>query len=263
MSVPKKRTYTIAEAAEATGLSRKAVARRVERGSLRSLVRGGRRLIPRTELVRADLLPGDPESRDYGALTAGLPSPQGAPLPDPLSPLGDQALASLLRELLERLERQAGEIAQFRAITAQAESLRSDHEVSELRVRLAALENERRHDELEAGGPVAREGELSLGYERQSGVANERIWLPASAGAAEARGAPVPGEAAERDAASGGAGRSRNLNRRIAFAVEALLIVGVAAGTWLADLPPTGIVAAVGTAWIVVAVLEWLRYGDR
>jgi hypothetical protein len=47
------------------------------------------------------------------------------------------------------------------------------------------------------------------------------------------------------------------------FVVEALLIVGVAAGAWLAELPPLGILAAVGVAWIVVALLEWLRYGDR
>ena len=52
----KKRTYTIAEAAELTGLTRKALARRVERGSLQSLVRGGRRMIPHAELVRAGLI---------------------------------------------------------------------------------------------------------------------------------------------------------------------------------------------------------------
>jgi len=37
------RTYTVSEAAELTGLSRKALARRIERGSLRCVVRDGRR----------------------------------------------------------------------------------------------------------------------------------------------------------------------------------------------------------------------------
>jgi excisionase family DNA binding protein len=260
MSAPRKRTYTIAEAAAATGLSRKAVARRVERGSLRSVVRGGRRLIPRSELTRAGLMPPEGDAVDRAVSAPGLPSPQGAPLPDPLSPLGDQALAALLRELLERLEHQAGEIAQFRAITAQAESLRWDSEVSELRMRLSALENERRH-QLEGGAPPPREDEVSPLRDDQARVANERIWLPPSAGGAEA---PRP-RASTEPAGEGPAvaARPRNLSRRLAFAVEALLIVGVAAGAWLADLPTAGIVAAVGTAWLVVAALEWLRYGER
>jgi excisionase family DNA binding protein len=258
MSVPRKRTYTISEAAELTGLSRKAVTRRVERGSLRSLVRRGRRLIPRSELLRAGLLPPDAESPARAASTPGLPSPQSTPLADPLSPFGDQALAALLRELLERLERQAGEIAQFRAITAQAESLRWDTEVSELRVRLSALENARR-PELEAGVPPSRDESSPTGAR----VAPERIWLPPTAGDADARRARGLDEPPGRGAVPRADAGSRDLGRRLMFAAEALLIVGVAAGAWLADLPPFGIVAAVGVAWIVVALLEWLRYGDR
>jgi excisionase family DNA binding protein len=258
MSVPRKRTYTIAEAAELTGLSRKAVTRRVERGSLRSLVRRGRRLIPRSELVRTGLIPPEAEPRDRAGPTPGLPSPQSTPLADPLSPFGDQALAALLRELLERLERQASEIAQYRAITAQAESLRWDSEVSELRVRLAALENERQPPELEAGMAASRKD-----LHARTRAATDRIWLPPSAGSTQARRDRVSDEPPGAGSVAAAGGLPHSLGRRLAFAVEAILIAGVAAAAWLADLPPAGIVAAVGVAWIVIAILEWLRYGNR
>jgi excisionase family DNA binding protein len=51
---------TISEAASATGLSRKALTRRVERGSLRAVKdERGRRVVPRGELERAELLNPD------------------------------------------------------------------------------------------------------------------------------------------------------------------------------------------------------------
>jgi excisionase family DNA binding protein len=262
MGVPRKRTYTISEAAELTGLTRKAITRRVERGSLRSVVRRGRRLIPRSELERAGLIAPEADAPDRIASAPGLLSPQGPPVEPPLSPFGDQALASLLRELLERLERQASELAQYRAITAEAESLRWDNEVSELRVRLSALENERR-SALEAGVQPAREGGPLLVPGAGAREAPERIWLPRSAGEAEARRAGAGDEAAGPARAGPTGALPRELGRRLMFVVEALLIVGVAAGAWLAELPPLGIIAAVGVAWIVVALLEWLRYGDR
>ena len=259
MGVPRKRTYTISEAAELTGLTRKAVTRRVERGSLRSVVRRGRRLIPRSELVRAGLIAPEADPRDRTASAPGLLSPQGPPVEAPLSPFGDQALASLLRELLERLERQASEIAQYRAITAEAESLRWDNEVSELRVRLSALENERRAPELDPGAAALRADAPAF----DARGSTDRIWLPPSAGAgggARAGASDDPAVAAARPAAGV---VQRPLGRRVAFAIEAILIVGVAGAAWLADLPPFGIVAAVGVAWIVVAILEWLRYRER
>jgi excisionase family DNA binding protein len=261
MAVPQKRTYTISEAAELTGLTRKAVTRRVERGSLRSVVRRGRRLIPRSELVRAGLIAPDADSRKP-APSGGLPSPQATPSDDPLSPFGDQALASLLRELLERLERQASELAQYKAITAQAESLRWDNEVSELHVRLSALESERRAA-LEAGAQPAREHSSLLVPGAGTPGAADRIWLPRSVGEAEARRAAAADESAGSAPVRPAGALPRELGRRLMFVVEALLIVGVAAGAWLAELPPLGIIAAVGVAWIVVALLEWLRYGDR
>jgi excisionase family DNA binding protein len=54
------RLLTISEAASATGLSRKALTRRVERGSLRAVKdERGRRVVPRGELERAELLNPD------------------------------------------------------------------------------------------------------------------------------------------------------------------------------------------------------------
>ncbi|MDQ4019682.1 MAG: helix-turn-helix domain-containing protein, partial [Actinomycetota bacterium] len=126
-----KRTYTIAEASELTRLSRKALARRVERGSLRSVVRNGRRLIPRSELVRAGLVVEEGEERGTERGT-DLPAVTGD---------SETALVLLIRDLMERVERQANELAQFRALTVQAESLRAERELAELRARLAHLEN--------------------------------------------------------------------------------------------------------------------------
>ena len=52
----KKRLLTIREAASETGLSTKALARRVERGTLRAVKDDqGRRVVPRAELERAGL----------------------------------------------------------------------------------------------------------------------------------------------------------------------------------------------------------------
>ena len=82
------RTFTISEAAEITGVSRKAIARRVERGSLRSVVRNGRRRIPRSELVRAGLL-------EEGA--EGTPDLDPRPLLVPLPASGDLELGGPLR----------------------------------------------------------------------------------------------------------------------------------------------------------------------
>lgn len=54
------RLMTIAEAAAATGASRKALARRIERGTLRAVHDDeGRRVLPLAELVRAGLMNRD------------------------------------------------------------------------------------------------------------------------------------------------------------------------------------------------------------
>ena len=62
------RLLTISEAASATGLSRKALTRRIERGSLRAVKdERGRRVVPRGELERAELLnlDGSPGEEGY------------------------------------------------------------------------------------------------------------------------------------------------------------------------------------------------------
>ncbi len=62
---PGGRLLTVADAAAATGLSQKALRRRVDRGTLRAVHDAdGRRMLPRAELARAGLLaePGKPGS---------------------------------------------------------------------------------------------------------------------------------------------------------------------------------------------------------
>lgn len=61
------RLLTIAEAASATGASTKAIARRIERGTLRAVHDNqGRRVVPRTELERVGLLNEDGEPGNPG-----------------------------------------------------------------------------------------------------------------------------------------------------------------------------------------------------
>jgi hypothetical protein len=62
------RLLTISAAATLTGLSRKALTRRVERGSLRAVKdERGRRVIPRGELERVELLNPDGSPGDEGS----------------------------------------------------------------------------------------------------------------------------------------------------------------------------------------------------
>ena len=114
-----ERTLTLREAAEATGLTTKALQRRIDRGTLRAVLTGGRRRVPLSELYRAGLMePEEPR-----------PAPAG----------------EVIGELIARLERQAEQIGELRALERQAESLR------------AAAEAERRaRDELEAALFAAR-----------------------------------------------------------------------------------------------------------
>ncbi|PZR69980.1 MAG: hypothetical protein DLM63_00465 [Solirubrobacterales bacterium] len=125
------RTYTINEAAEATGLSQKAIRNRVDREQLRASLRDGVRRIPASELERAGLIgPGGEAAKGQ--------QPQGGSL-------GGNALG----ELLDRLERQAGELAELRVIEREADSLRAD------RGRLEALAHEQRARVLELEARLA------------------------------------------------------------------------------------------------------------
>ncbi|HEX2045034.1 MAG TPA: helix-turn-helix domain-containing protein [Gaiellaceae bacterium] len=264
------RTYTISEAAEVTGLSRKAIARRIERGSLRSLVRNGRRRIPRSELVRAGLLAEDADAApdlDPSALLLPRPVPGGD-----LEPAGraEDLLVALVRELLDRVEKQASEVAQMRALTAQAESLRLTNELADLRVRMAELERERPGaDAPPPQGDFSRRiSELSKQVEE---LAKREIWLPPQAAARQpAATAPLraPAAAAPPHAAAAPAGQvaaqayppPRRLGRTTRFVLEAAFIVAVAAGAWQADLGAPLVAAIMAAAWVIVAVIEAVSF---
>ena len=126
MASPYPRTLTIRQAAAVTGLTDKALYRRIARGTLRSVLRDGRRLIPATELLRSGLIPETHEM--------GKPPMDGMHRFPGGSTLGISAV-----ELLDRLQAQAVEIGELRALTADADA-----------VRLQASQEERRADGLEA-----------------------------------------------------------------------------------------------------------------
>ena len=106
-------TLTIAEAAEATDLTAKAMRNRVDRGQIRAVLKDGVRRIPRSELDRA-------------GLAAKLPHEAAS---EPQTADDEPAAeAAAWKEVLERLERQAGELAELRVLTRQAESLRDERD---------------------------------------------------------------------------------------------------------------------------------------
>ena len=271
------RTYTITEAADLTGMSRKAISRRVERGSLRSVVRNGRRRIPRSELVRAGLLgEGQQQPRESDPTAPLLPRPA---MGGALAEMGtsEDMLATLFREVLDRFERQSQEIAQYRALTVQAESLRLTNELGDLRVRLAELERQPQQasqaseqaqhqaQQAMASDLGKRVSELTKQVEELS---QREIWLPPQATPRPARPAearPMP-PAQPRPAASpqqpmrppAPMPRMFHLSRTLRFVLEAMFIVAVAVIVWLADLPTPAIAVAMGIAWTLVAVVEWV-----
>jgi excisionase family DNA binding protein len=99
-------TLTIAEAAALTGLSKTAVRRRVERGSLPAVLRAGVRRIPLSELERQGLVPAG----------VGVAEAAGPPTQEAWS------------ELLDRLVDQERRLAEYRLLAAQAESLHGEIE---------------------------------------------------------------------------------------------------------------------------------------
>lgn len=257
-----------------TGLSRKAVARRVERGSLRSVVRNGRRRIPRSELARSGLLEeGEGRPRESDPAAPFLPRPaSGGALAE--TGTNEDMLAALFREVLDRFERQSQEIAQYRALTVQAESLRLTNELADLRVRLAELERQPQQPAEPAQQPQQqaqhaaavdlgrRVSELTKQVEELS---NREIWLPPQAStAAPAAAMPMP-PAPARPAAPpqpvrqpAPAPRTFHISRTKRFVLEAAFIVAVALVVWQAALPTAAIAVAMGIAWTLVAVAEWV-----
>jgi excisionase family DNA binding protein len=273
------RTYTITEAAELAGISRKAIARRVERGSLRSVVRNGRRRIPRSELMRAGLLEDGSQRAPWnGPASPPLPHPgAGGELAEVERP--EDTLTSLFREVLDRFERQSQEIAQYRALTVQAESLRLTNELADLRVRLAELEGRPQPREqpdasqaAQAAGDLGRRvSELTKQVEELS---KREIWLPPHAQTAHQGAHPMPAatrppatpQPAARSTAAPALARPARFSRTKRFLVEAAFIVAVAVIVWQAELPVAAIAVAMALAWTLVAVVEWFsseRPGER
>jgi excisionase family DNA binding protein len=153
-----ERTLTLREAAEATGLTTKALQRRIDRGTLRAVLTGGRRRVPLSELYRAGLIePEEPRPAPAAPAAAGAPGGGVGQVPAPAPeqpPVGE-----VIGELIARLERQAEQIGELRALERQAESLR------------AAAEAERRaRDELESALFAARAEVTQL----RAGVPGER-----------------------------------------------------------------------------------------
>lgn len=91
------RSFTISEAAEATGLTPKALRARIEDGHVRAVLRDGMPpRIPESELTRAGLLPAREEQN---STSGSSPGPK----------------AEIVRELVAVIERQASELAALRA----------------------------------------------------------------------------------------------------------------------------------------------------
>ena len=269
------RTYTISEAAELTGLSRKALARRVERGSLQCVVRDGRRRIPVSELVRVGLLedderPDDDEFDPTLLLSAGARPRADLPARYDAGQTG-QTLAAVLRELFDRFERQATELANLRALTVHAESLRMTSELADLRARIADLETQRRPKELLSGHPPEPLPPASAPQRAPSSPPpRQELWLPAGtrspAQPSAARGqdqARLESEIARLRTHLGHLEAHRpprRIGRATRLVIEAVFLAVVAVGVWYAQLGTGAIFALMAVAWIVVAVIEWVSW---
>jgi hypothetical protein len=168
-------------------------------------------------------------------------------------------LVALVRDLLERVERQATEIAQFRALTVQAESLRADRELSELRARLTSLETRAPHQA--QATPLATADADARGATRAPAQPAAPIWLPPSATAAPA---PTPAPPAQRlPEPPPNTFVGWGWNRVVVLILEAAFIVFVALGATLAGLDPLAVLAVIGLAWFVVAAAEAVAWHRR
>lgn len=140
---------TIAEASNLTGLTRKALRRRIERGVINStLDRRGLRRIPRGELERLDLVP-----------TTTVPMGQGHPEVAQPAPAAPMTAAIDLSPLLARLEALIAENATLRQLEARTGSLErevtAEREARE-RAENALFETRARLQELQAARSARR-----------------------------------------------------------------------------------------------------------
>ncbi len=122
-------SYTFAQAAELSGTTPKALRNRVYRGQLESVLRGGVRRIPRSELERLGLLRENGETAEIGEVAREVPHE-----------------TPMMADLLDRLEAQAAELGELRALTREADSLRADRE----RLETSLYESHAKVTELEA-----------------------------------------------------------------------------------------------------------------
>ncbi len=229
------------------------MARRVERGSVRSVLRSGRRLIPRSELLRVGLIPREGINQLADSVLS-----QSMAVSDEVS--GEQSLLEVLvRELLDRVQRQAGELAQYRALTTEAESLRLEREVADLRIRLSALEGGATPRALERGSSEDPQFSSSpIGQAERTTVGtppDERLWLPPRVASERARFGEDMTPLSARPTDS----RVSWSSRILPLAAEILFIGLVAFLVWLADVGPALAATAVGVAWLLAATLEVAR----
>lgn len=140
--------YTVSEVSAETGLSEKAIRRRIEKGTLISQNRANRRLIPASELERLQA-----ELGQGGTPRAAFPSSsEGQGQGDAEGSGGGIALEPIIRELadtrehVERLAREAEreklqrEQAEERALSEEAAREAAQNESLELRARVVQLE---------------------------------------------------------------------------------------------------------------------------
>jgi excisionase family DNA binding protein len=136
---PAKRVYTVAEAAELTGATVKAIRNRCDRGQLRTVKRGGIRLIPLTELQRAGLLEA---SVELEAIEATAEAGEARELVDHAL-LAELAKAhetiGTLRALTERSSSTEAELAAERRRREQLERELQEHELELERLRRRSL----------------------------------------------------------------------------------------------------------------------------
>jgi hypothetical protein len=235
------------------------MARRVERGSIRSVLRSGRRLIPRSELIRVGLLPPGGHSGADPLTEAGL-SRSVAVADDADS---EQSLLEVLvRELVDRVQRQAGELAQYKALTAEAESLQLQRELADLRLRLSALEGRGTQRVLQPGPPEDPQSPAPAEQTQRPfspAPSDDRLWLPPRAASEHRRlgspdmGASLPATATSTDSRVSG-------SRILLLTAEVLFIGLVAFLAWLADFGPVLAATAVGAAWLLAATFELVRW---
>ena len=137
-------TLTTSEAAELAGCTPKAIKHRLDRGQLRYVVRGGRRRIPASELVRAGLLDAGAVGAAAGAAGA---DGNGRPHSAPISPVD---LCAMLRELIGKGEQQAEEIGRLRALTTASDATDQARATELAECRAELVESRARVVELEA-----------------------------------------------------------------------------------------------------------------